>query len=332
MSPLLEKQTRRSLPPLAKVGLCAVLIAAIGLAIGILGTDGTVNESHADIAWLGSFERSNTDRMLTALDRLGHEEPARFNLNGNTIFFSDHTSRKTPRELMLEYQEEFRRQGLNDRVYHSMKSDEEDARNFTGLTGGLVPIAVSDNQVILAGVVTANRAKDSQGLIENVQNAQDYDKLFRGHRYIEMTRSHDSRHTSIVASFSDEAFEYERMTPGSTAAGQVYDEVVPPCPGCTRLTRFADDNPRTAERVDIAFIGPRTLDETRSFYVQTLFQQGWRPLGIDTSLREMEAHFEIPRPTGEALILSRGSKELTLAFLPDFETGETITFGTYTGR
>ena len=334
MSATEEKQSSSSrlLRTGLKLGGCGAIIVAIAFAVSVFGTDGAVSESHADIAWLSPFERSNTESFQDSLKRLGHQDPSRYDLNGNTVFFSTHTSRKTPREVMIEYQEEFRRQGLNDRVYRNMRPDEADARHFTGLTGGLVPLAISDTQVILGGVVTANRAGTTAELLDNAAGVKHPEDLFRAHRYIEITRGRDSRHTSIVASWSDEAFNYHRMVPGSAVAGQSFDPEIPPCPGCTRLTRFADDNHTTRQRVDLAFIGPRTIQETRAFYEETLRRRGWAPGDFASDLNQVEEHFHLPLPTAEALVLYREGRELTLAFLPDFETGETITFATYYDR
>ena len=315
-----------------KLGGCGALIVAIAFGFAVFTTDGTVSESHADIAWLSPFERSNTETFQDSLQRLGHHDPSRYDLNGNTLFFSTQSSRKPPREVMVEYQEEFRRQGLNDRIYTSIRPEEADARHFTGLTGGLVPLAISDTQVILGGVVTRNRASNTSELLDNAAGIEDPEDLFRAHRYIEITRGSDSRHTSIVASWSDEAFNYHRMVPGSPAAGQSFDPEVPPCPGCTRLTRFADDNPSTGERADLAFIGPRSVPDTRAFYEDALSRRGWAPGEFSAALDDVEEHFHIPLPTAEALVLYRDDREITLAFLPDFETGETITFATYNQR
>ena len=310
---------------LLKLGGCGALIAAIATTIAILGTS---SESHADIAWLSPFERSNQESFQSALENLGHEQPRRYNLNGNTVFFSTNTSRKSPRQLMVEYQEEFQRQGINDRVYVDVGPQARQERTETALTGGLIPLVVTDRYVALAGVVTANDADDPSTLLENYGDADKMSELFRAHRFIELTRAPDSRHTSIVASWSDEEFDYARMVPGSDAEGQIYDTVVPVCPGCTRLSRFADEN-RGGRQVEMSFIGPRTIDETRHYYAHTLTNQGWQREDLSQPFAEIEKVFETDLPHGKSDLYRLGDKHLKLSFLTDDRTGHTITIATY---
>ena len=311
---------------------CGALIAAIGFAIAVLGTSGTVAESHADVAWLSPFERSNTERFDTALEHLGHDEAQRFNLNGNTVYFSSNTSRKSPRQVMAEYQEEFRNQGLNDRIYVDLADEDAIHRAKTALTGGLVPFAISGEKIALRGVVTANNARSNEELAEAHRHADSLDELFRAHRFIEITRPSNSQNTSIIATWSDETFDFERMIPGSHATGQAFDATVPSCPGCTRLTRFADDNPNSSHRATLSFIGPRSLEETRTFYLRALAQDGWSRRDIDKPLHKLQDKFGIAIDTqGTTDVFHRRGEQLTLSFTPDEQTGQTLTLASHTG-
>lgn len=329
------KRSADERPSLFRTGLkllfCGALIAAIGFAIAVLGTTGSVSESHADVAWLSPFERSHTERFNAALDHLGHDEPQRYDLNGNVVYFSTNTSRKSPRQLMAEYQEEFQNQGLNDRIYVDLDQREYPQRIETALTGGLVPFAISDEQIALRGMITANKATSSEELAEVHQEADSLGELFRGHRYIEISRPSDSRHTSIVASWSDEAFDYERMIPGSRATGQGFDSTVPSCPGCTRLNRFADDNPATSNRSTLSFIGPRGLQETRDYYIRTLAHHGWSRQGLDEPIHALEDQFgfSVAAP-GTSDVFYRQGERLTLTFTTDQQTGHTLTLASHT--
>lgn len=332
MSESLARQSslRRLLRNALKLAICGASIFAIAFIIAVVGTKEPIQTSHADLTWLSPFERSKTERFETALTRLGHNEPARFNLNGNTVFFSHNTSRKQPRQVAAEYQEEFVRQKLNKQVFTRLDAQNEDDRNFTALTGGLVPLAITNERIVLGGVVARNNASTPEELLQNMASRDGVTDLFRAHRYIEISRPKNSRHTSIVATWSDEAFELERMNPASRAASGAFDPIVPSCPGCTRLTRFADENPGTAERVEIAFTGPQTLEETRYFYQQTMAREGWRPAGFNADLSRVEQLVDIERPEGNSLVFSRDGIELMLSFLPDPRTGQTLTLATYT--
>lgn len=325
-----QSPSRQVLRNALKLTLCGASVFAIAFAIAIVGTKEPIQTSHADLTWFSPFERSKTARFEAALNRLGHTEPARYDVNGNTVFFSHTTSRKRPQQLMAEYQEEFARQKLNKKVFTKLDADTEEERNFTALTGGLVPLAISEERIVLGGVVTKNDASTREKLFENLAARKGLNDLFRAHRYIEISRPKSSRHTSVVATWSDEAFDLDRMTPGSRAADLSFDPTVPACPGCTRLVRFADENPGAAERVEIAFTGPQTRQETRQYYQRVLSRDGWQPGGFDPDLRPVDKVVDFDRPEGESLVFTRDGIELMLSFLPDPRTGQTLTLATYT--
>lgn len=310
---------------LLKLSGCGIVIAAIGFVITTFDLSGDISESKADVSWLSPFKTSNTEGFDSALDNLGHGDAERYDLNGNTVFFSTNTTRKQPGQVMAEYQEEFRRQGLNDRVYADLDTDEEYERTQTALTGGLIPLAVTDDYVALGGVLTNNEASDSADLMANYDDADDVHELFRAHRYVEISREADSRHTSVIASWSDEDFDHRRMIPGDETSAQGYDSVVPPCPGCTRLSRFADDDPNRAERVEMSFIGPASIERTRTFYARALAEAGWQRESLNQEFYDLEQWFRFDIPDGETDQFRRGDDELTLTYRTDRPTGETIT-------
>ena len=321
----------RLLVNLGKLTACGAAVAAIAFGIAVWGSPAGVSESHADLMWFGSFERSNTDRFESSLQRLGHEEPQSYRLNGNQVYFSSATSLKTPQELLLDYQEEFRRQGLNDRVYGAIRPHEESERTLTGLTGGLVPLAISAERVLLGGMVTTNNARDAEGLLENFAGAAEASALFRGHRYIEIIRTPDRRHSSIVATWSDESFDYGAMKPGAEGARADFDPEVPACPGCTRVTRFAEEG-HGVGRVDMAFVGPQGPYETLEFYRYAMAQRGWVNSEVGSHMETLEDLFDMELEEGVALTLVRDGQELVLFSTRDPASGHTLTVASRAGR
>ncbi len=311
----------------SKLAGCAVVIAALAIGFSIFAT----SESQADIAWLSPFERSSSERFDAALENLGHDEVERYDLDGNTVYFSTNSTYDSPRRAMVDYQEEFRRQGLNDRVYLDIVSDEFQARTETSLTGGLAPLAISDQHVTLGGVITANEAEDGDGLLENLADAHSAHDLFRGHRYIEITRERDQSRTTIVATWSDDDFDYQRMDPMADVGDQGYDSIVPPCPGCVRLSRFADDNPDRADRRTLSYSGPRSVDDTRRYYVQALAQQGWERESMDSALDRITPVVGLSLPEAVSDRYRRGDEQLLLTFTPDERTGDSLTLASYSG-
>ncbi len=311
----------------SKLAACAAIVATIAVVFSTFGS----SESQADIAWLSSVERSQSERFDAALENLGHDEVERYDLDGNTVYFSAHSSYKRPRQLMVEYQEEFRRQGLNDRVFTGIVDSELEDRIETSLTGGLAPLAVSDHHVTLGGVVTANEAGDADDLRENLDAAEEIHDLFRAHRYIEITRSPDQQRTTVVATWSDDAFDYRRMDPLAGEGDQGYDTIVPSCPGCVRLSRFADDNPGHIDRRVLSFLGPRSIEDTRRFYAETLAARGWERESMDAALDVIAPLVDLSLPDATTDRYRRGDEELMLTFTTDDRTGESLTFAAYSG-
>lgn len=306
-----------------KISGCALSVAAIAWGVGVFTPQGEVASSHADTAWLSPFKRSNTERFNTALEKLGHPEPRRYDLNGNTVYFSTTTSLKTPQELLLDYQDEFVRQGINQDTFTALAPADEEARLLNALQGGLSPIAISPDHIALAGVLTKNRADSPEALRDDYLGTDNPHELFRAHRYIEISRDPDRRHTEVVASWSDEAFDYSRMVPGNDADHQAFDALVPACPGCTRLTRFADENPGT-HQVDLTFASPASADTLIHFYDQALPSRGWSLADEGDAIALASEFFELPETGHTRRYTGPDNLGLTLVFQRDARTGHTL--------
>lgn len=314
-----------------KLGATATAIAAVAFGVAVLDVSAPGSVSHADITWLsGGFEQTNTEQFDEALQDLGHDEPRRYEMDGNTVFFSTTTSRKAPRQLMVDYQRELKRRGLNDRVYRRLDPDAEIERTETALTGGLIPLAISADHVALAGAVTDNRADDPDELLDNHDGVDEVSELLRGHRYIEMSRQPGSRHTSVVASWSDEAFDYSTLMSGDPAERPGYDDAVPACPGCQRLTRFADDNREETDRVELAYLGPRSIPETRTFYHRVLPRRGWNQKESQPGQPLKRWLDDTGLVDGQTDRWTRRGADLKLTFTTDPATGDTLTIASRT--
>ncbi|RAL22875.1 hypothetical protein DL240_08255 [Lujinxingia litoralis] len=305
-----------------KIGGGALTVLGIAAVAGVFTPTGEVASSHADVAWFSPFERTNTERFSTALEKLGHPAPRRYDLNGNTVFFSTTTSLKTPEELLRDYQEEFVRQGVNDDVFTSSSPQHHEARLLNALKGGLSPIAISKNHIALAGVLTRNRADAPEALRDEFLKSENPHELFRAHRYIEISRDPSRRHTEITASWSDEAFDYRRMVPGNRI-DQSFDAEVPSCPGCTRLSRFADDNPG-AHQVDMTFISPASTSELIAFYDRALPSRGWQLADSGDAIARASELFELPSSAQTRRYRRADDLELTLVFEHDLRSGQNL--------
>ncbi|MBA2660801.1 MAG: hypothetical protein H0U74_00775 [Bradymonadaceae bacterium] len=306
----------------AKLTLCGASIAAIAWAVGVFDFKGEVASSHADIGWFSTAPRTNTALFMDSLDRLGHEKPRMFDLNGNLTYFSTRSSDREPVEILREYQDEFKRQGLNDRAFYGI--DQSEQMLVTALTGGVIPIAISDNTIAMGGMVTKNKAKTQEALRENFEDEKNPHKVFRGHRYIEINREPGTRFSSITATWSNEEFDYGKMVAGNAIEGQNTDVNVPACPGCTRLQRFVDLD-RSKDFESNVYMAPNNLSDTRDFYRQAMSGRGWEPTEASQAMVEARAFVDFPGDEADIIQFARGQEFLTLMFYPD-TNGETTVY------
>jgi hypothetical protein len=322
--PMHRAALKTSLVVTAKLMVTALSVLAIAWAVGVLDFEGQVPESHADIAWLSAAPRSNTQQFQRSLQRLGHDAPQVFDLNGNTVYFSVAYSRHSPEQVLRQYQDEFYRQGVNPRPFYDVDGD-EDQMMSAGLSGGIIPLEISRERVLMGGMITSGEARDKAGLERHFHGSKDPFKVFRGHRQIEISRRAEDSRTTIVSTWSDERFDYGRMVPGSTS-GPGYDDRVPACMGCTRLTRF-EDLARDKHHVTYVFQGTASPGELRHFYDRAMGSRGWEPTDSHRAMSTVQSQVDDPSTIGQLFQYSRQGEFLTIMALPD-GSGQTTVVAT----
>ncbi len=156
---------------LLRVTLTVAIVVAIAAAVLVLHPDSDdeggvgVGASRADIAWMTPFEQTHTQRFASALEDLGHEPPRVYDLNGNEVFFSTRTSRKSPERLLQEYQEKFVEKGVNSKMWLqstdnlSKQRPSKGARNQiserakAAVDGEILPTAANDRYMAMNGML-----------------------------------------------------------------------------------------------------------------------------------------------------------------------------------
>ncbi len=304
-----------------KVTACAASIAAIAWAVGVFNLDGEVSKSHADISWFSGAPRSNTAKFGEALERLGHDAPQTFDLNGNTTHFSVNYSDREPIEIMREYQNEFTNQGLNKRPFYTNKQSEE--MTIASLTGGIVPISISKDSIEMGGMLNKTGATDREGLKKLYRSEKNDLQIFRGHRHIQIERAPNARFSTITATWSDDNFDYAKMLPGNDRVGQSVDADVPACPGCTRINSFTDLNPDNKFTNSI-YMGSRSVEETRNFYAQALTTRGWQQTEAANNLERTRELVDFGTNEVTMEQYARDNEVLTLTLYPNPSGGATV--------
>ncbi|RAL25013.1 hypothetical protein DL240_02025 [Lujinxingia litoralis] len=265
---------------LAKTAAAGAMIAALAWAVGVFDIDGSVQDSHADLLDLRPLSTIDpVESFARELAELGHPEPRTYELNGNTIYFSVRKTDAPPLQVLQTYQRQFKKARLNDQIYLNLQQDQSEARMITALTGGLVPHSVEPNHVTMGGLITRGRARNADDIRRDFVNAPDPNLLFRGHRWIEAFREPHHEQTTVIASWSDDAFLYGRMLPTEMRVGYGAgaDDVVPACPGCVRLNRMRD---LSGDKHQFLFEGNvyttnHSPEQIIDFYQRALTARGW---------------------------------------------------------
>ncbi len=315
---------KSTLTILGKLGLAGATICAIAGIVAVYQPDGTIQDSQADILDLSMIELSNSAKFASALDNLGHDDPQSFSINGNVVHFSVNYSRKHPRELFKDYQEEFVRQGLNDKVW-----TDETARGtgnqmlLDGMTGGVVPtIRRGDDYYAMGGVLPANDADDEEGLLDlgRSQNSE-HRKVFKGHHFVEMFWDREKLRSTVTASWSDENFDYLKMI-GAKNDDVDVDVEVPSCPSCSRISRVRDLDPGRSYSSNI-YAGTKSQRELIDFYRTAMTQRGWLETEASSMFTKMRPYVEFQGDEASFLQFTKGGRFLTIVGYPG-ERGKTV--------
>lgn len=264
---------------LAKTAVAGALIASVAWAVGVFEVDGSVQESHADLFDLRSLNTQDpVETFARELEALGHPEPRTYEINGNITYFSVRTTDESPTRVLETYQKRFKQARLNDRVYTELRDEENEARLVTALTGGLVPHAIESNHVTMGGMITRGKARNAEEVRRDFFAAQDPNLFFRGHRWIEAFREPDDEKTTVIASWSDDAFLYGRMHPTELRVGYGAgaDDKVPACPGCVRINRMRDltDGERFLYESNV-YVTNHSPAQIVDFYKRSMRSRGW---------------------------------------------------------
>lgn len=323
-----------------KILVALAVVVAVGLLLGGVGglplprAVATIFDLHS--------ARAPLDAQATfarTLRQLNHDEPQRFSLNGNTIFFSvRHVQQTTPQRLLEEYQEAFMLAGLNDRQFLSVDPAEAHARFFTGIRGGVVPHSITDRHITMGGVLVRNEPGTDQELFREVFRGGDESDLLRGHRWVEIFKEDQSPWTTVIASWSDGAtFDYREMVPElRRRSSQHVDALLPRCPRCILVHDFQDTGRPDSGHLTAVLSSDLSIDQLRDFYHRVLPAEGWE---IDEKgellekLRRQSAHTELEATfaTGRRLAFRRGGQELRLEVL-ELAGGERAVHATFLGQ
>lgn len=333
----IKRAPGRAVKATAKLGAAGATIFAIGWFFLTMSPAGEVQESQADIVDLELLApETNTQKFVSALDDLGHEQPRIYDYNGADIYFSTRATSTPPRELIEEYQRAFVNRGVNSKVWDSRTDYLQHARDNTlpraagervaaMLSGELQVVFHDENRVIMtAALLDAERAE--QHAKKSPDGVAHFDQFFQSHRHIDATWDPVHQRTLVTATWSDEDFDIRKTMPTAlqpTGMTTSSDRDVPTCIGCERLTRFAA-TANDAPYVKQVFETSRGPQEIKAFYERAMSSRGWR--SMPTSQISARVRHQLPEKFGDQIGLqfSRGTTFVTITIQIDEETNKTV--------
>ncbi len=298
-----------------KLAVTGATIAALAFAFGVFDPDLQVQESEADIFVLDIADPTPRTKFVEALDVLGHSKPRPFDLNGNTVFFSSKQTEDPPLMVMEDYQRTFRDQGLNKDVYLDINEENQDDIMLAGMTGGMVPMMVTDEYIMLGGMETASEVRSTDDLMK-LDKTHDKTKpyeIFKSYKSVEIFKT--PHNTLVSASWSDESFNYDKMFIDSESEDRNVNREVPACPGCVRVTAFEDLSENTY-RKDV-YVGKRSPTDMARFYDQSMRNRGWEPTEATRAFDTIKQYADFQGDDAILRQYARGHEFLTIMTHPD---------------
>lgn len=321
---------RRALINLGKLALAGSTICAVALGMVVMGPKGEVKESKADIADAFFVPVSNTQRFAAALDKLGHEPPRVYNYNGNDIYFSVAVSPKRPDELVRDYQEEFVRQGINERVYnsahvlniHKMAAQDKDQDEAIEamLSGQIIPDYIARDKVTMQGALIKGTPRTKQQFREQMfaktipTTKEHFADIFQSFRGIEAEWDEEAHQSVITATWGDEDFDMRktmRVSDGGATEDVATDPEIPVCPGCERLTRFAGAS-ADEDQIAHVFATDTHPNTVLAFYERALATRGWTETESSSLTRKMKDFAKLQGDPTNNRQFTKDGKFLTL--------------------
>jgi hypothetical protein len=327
---------------LALAGSTIALTAFLFLAVN---PSGQVQDTQADIAFLGFSPTSNDQRFQAALNKLDHPTPRVYDYNGNTVFFSVVESKKTPVELLLEYQHEFVRQGVNEEVWgvedtltRVSEPSPDDAPEQIDkalrsiaireamLTGQIVPIHTSPESVVMTGALLKDIDDDRETFQKHMEerkimSAKDpFNKLFNAYRTVQIDWDNDTHTSTVTASWSHKGFDIRKTHPpeiGGTDEGRGVNTDVPACPGCSMEVRI-DGTGVEAPLKKVTYVTKQSPVYIQSFYTNALAKRGWQQTNASKMTEKMGDR--VPHNTSPTMLFARGPEFLSLSINYDTES------------
>lgn len=273
-----------------KLLLTGAMIAAIAFSFGVFTTDAEVKRSEADILALDFAPAQPHEKLSSSLDKLGHPEPWPLEINGNTVYFSSKVHRDEPKRVMSDYLRTFYDQGVNRQDYSTEYGEDVKTIGLDAFTGGVVPILVDDDNIVLGGMSVGGQADTSDDLraIWDAHDPEHFEEMFSGFRHIQIDR--DGPETLVSSVWSDEEFDYKKMNFGGREGDANASAEFPSCPGCIRLNSFESlDSDRPYESASFLGAG-RSLLEAQDFYDRALRKRGWEPTEASSTMEKVRQH------------------------------------------
>lgn len=319
---MVAKKTSNTPAPVAllktSLKLLATLLAtgSIGALVLVFNPSADIEPGQANIIATELGPRSATARFADALTALGHPEPLVLDLNGNRIFASTTHFRASPQQVLQRYQAEFVRQHLNARAFNTLDVQTTLTRERAGFSGSVVPQKISPSHIIMSGADSRAKAWTPARLFGALDPNATPAKTFSAYRWVEIFQEPGSPTSTVLATWSDERFDYTKMMPTPPAQASLrVDPRVPVCPKCTLVNQLSDvGSPGT--HLTYVFTTTHSAHQLETFYRAKLGEQGWQLAETHAMIEALKDTFDTGLDGMEQLNFERDDWTFDLMIYP----------------
>jgi hypothetical protein len=311
------------------------IVAGLAFGFAYYGQQqGFVKKADADIVTSTFAPKTKQQRFVDSLKEYGFAEPRMYDWDGNDVFFTSKTTRKSPSMAAREMQEIFERRGVNEKAYMSVPKmvlpesakDDPKPEHFYKIMdpyrqmhdGDIVPFRWGKNQVAMGGVEMEGDPRPDEILRAVVEDKVIFEGMKRL-RYVEAFRAPGDDKTTMTATWSDGNLDFKKFGGGK---GTTVDSVVPACPGCERMRRFGGTGDESGY-VENLYKTNKSPKQMLDFYQEALEKRGWKKSKATKLIEGMErlGHKEDDGVQFDAY--ARGRIFLHVVSYRDAETGQT---------
>lgn len=320
------------------------LIAFLFMVVSPDEKETLIKTAEADIYMLDGIE--DTERFKKAVSAMGIKGRP-YDFNGNVMFFGNariHDSASAEETANL-VQQQLVFSGVNKKNYlkydTQLTTDEQPNAELTEeeaqkaqdyrdamIAGEVVPTRKTKTLYEMSGVTgiesTKAFAEKTARLSEEEAKGKSLANFINGYRYIEVRQEEGSSTAEILAVWTDDKFDGDKLTNKEGVQQSPPDDKIPACIGCERVRRVQALDKNEPYNIN-KWVTTSSIDETYDFYLKSMSNRGWKESGKQQKIGKLaRALPEVAGIIGRGLSLEKDGEVIEITILPSKKGGAEV--------